>query len=157
MDGLAHNACAAYRAISVFRRLCGICEGPNQVRRAKLLLRAGSQFVYTSHLSMANNTAPLPPPPPGASSPGYISAQLAQSGSMRGDSICAFCSRMKRGVLYSCCREKGYNKLVLGQHLDDMAESFFMSAFRNGKVCAYTHQHAGFPFCMWRGWVEWWW
>jgi hypothetical protein len=54
---------------------------------------------------------------------------------MRGDSICAFCSRMKRGVLYSCCRAKGFNKLVLGQHLDDMAESFFMSAFRNGQVC----------------------
>lgn len=56
---------------------------------------------------------------------------------MRGDSICAFCSRMKRGVLYSCCRAKGFNKLVLGQHLDDFAESFFMSAFRNGQVCAH--------------------
>ena len=55
---------------------------------------------------------------------------------MKGDSICAFCSRMKRGVLYSCCRKEGYNKLVLGQHLDDLAESFFMSVFRNGKVCA---------------------
>lgn len=47
-------------------------------------------------------------------------------------SLCAFCSRMKRGLLYSCMREKGYNVLVLGQHLDDFAESFFMSAIHNG-------------------------
>eukprot|EP00667_Euglena_gracilis_P001552 EG_transcript_1552 len=58
----------------------------------------------------------------------------AQSGKMDGDSICSFCSRMKRGALYSCCREHKYNKLVLAQHLDDLAESFFMSAMRNGQV-----------------------
>jgi len=49
-------------------------------------------------------------------------------------SICSFCSRMKRGMLYSCCREEGYNVLVLGQHLDDMAESFIMSSFHNGSL-----------------------
>lgn len=48
------------------------------------------------------------------------------------DSICAWCSRMKRGILYSTARREGYNVLVLGQHLDDFAESFVMSAFRNG-------------------------
>ena len=48
------------------------------------------------------------------------------------DSICAFCSRMKRGVLYSACRREGYNVLALGQHLDDLAESLLMSSFRNG-------------------------
>jgi len=47
-------------------------------------------------------------------------------------SICAFCSRMKRGMLYSCMREHGFNVLVLGQHLDDFAESFLMSAIHNG-------------------------
>eukprot|EP00928_Gymnodinium_smaydae_P037156 TRINITY_DN25830_c0_g3_i1.p1 TRINITY_DN25830_c0_g3~~TRINITY_DN25830_c0_g3_i1.p1 ORF type:complete len:1186 (+),score=196.42 TRINITY_DN25830_c0_g3_i1:29-3559(+) len=47
-------------------------------------------------------------------------------------SICAFCSRMKRGVLYGCARRNGYNVLALGQHLDDLAESFMMSVFHNG-------------------------
>ena len=51
---------------------------------------------------------------------------------MRGSSICSFCARMKRGLLYSCVRKEGYNKLVLAQHLDDMAESWMMSAFHNG-------------------------
>jgi hypothetical protein len=39
---------------------------------------------------------------------------------------------MKRGILYNTCRRERYNVLALGQHLDDFAESFVMSAFRNG-------------------------
>lgn len=48
------------------------------------------------------------------------------------DSICSFCSRVKRGLLYQIAREGGYNAIALGQHLDDACESFIMSAFRNG-------------------------
>ena len=47
-------------------------------------------------------------------------------------SICSYCSRMKRGMLYTCARNEGYNVLALGQHLDDLAESFMMSLFHNG-------------------------
>ncbi|XP_064595261.1 uncharacterized protein LOC135461904 [Liolophura sinensis] len=47
-------------------------------------------------------------------------------------SICSFCSRMKRGRIYACARREGYNVLALGQHLDDLAESFLMSFFYNG-------------------------
>lgn len=57
-------------------------------------------------------------------------------------SICSFCSRMKRGRIYSCARREGYNVLALGQHLDDLAESFIMSTFHNGLLrtmkAAYT-------------------
>jgi tRNA(Ile)-lysidine synthase TilS/MesJ len=53
---------------------------------------------------------------------------------MHGDSFCAYCSRMRRGILYATAREQGYNVLVLGQHLDDLAESFLMSAFHNGRL-----------------------
>jgi selenocysteine lyase/cysteine desulfurase/tRNA(Ile)-lysidine synthase TilS/MesJ len=53
---------------------------------------------------------------------------------MSGDSICAFCARMKRGAMYTCMRQHGYNKLVLAQHLDDLVESFFMSAMHNGLI-----------------------
>jgi len=59
--------------------------------------------------------------------------ELAKS-KMQGDSLCAFCSRFKRGLLYACCREHKYNKLVLAQHLDDVGESFMMSALHNGQV-----------------------
>eukprot|EP01038_Epipyxis_sp_PR26KG_P005776 gene5776-7974_t len=59
--------------------------------------------------------------------------ELAKS-KMQGDSLCAFCARFKRGLLYSCCRNNNYNKLVLAQHLDDLAESFMMSALHNGQI-----------------------
>ncbi|XP_063961186.1 uncharacterized protein LOC129269590 [Lytechinus pictus] len=48
------------------------------------------------------------------------------------DSICSFCARMKRGRLYACARREGYNVLAMGQHLDDLTESFLMSVFHNG-------------------------
>ena len=53
---------------------------------------------------------------------------------MDGDSFCAYCSRMKRGIMYNVCREHGYNVLVLAQHLDDLAESLLMSMFHGGQL-----------------------
>ncbi len=58
---------------------------------------------------------------------------LAES-HMDNDSYCAFCARMKRGLLYRTCREAGYNVLAQAQHLDDLAESFLMSAFFGGQL-----------------------
>ncbi|HEC20518.1 MAG TPA: tRNA 2-thiocytidine biosynthesis protein TtcA, partial [Gammaproteobacteria bacterium] len=49
-------------------------------------------------------------------------------------SYCAFCSRIKRGIMYRILRDEGYNVLALGQHLDDLAESFLMSAFHGGQL-----------------------
>jgi tRNA(Ile)-lysidine synthase TilS/MesJ len=54
--------------------------------------------------------------------------------SMDGNSFCAYCSRMKRGIMYTTARNEGYNVLALAQHLDDLAESFMMAAFHNGML-----------------------
>lgn len=63
---------------------------------------------------------------------------------MKNDSFCSFCSRMKRGIMYSVARRENCNVLVLGQHLDDLAESFLMSAFQGGQLrtmkANYTNQ-----------------
>lgn len=56
------------------------------------------------------------------------------SASMTGDSFCSFCSRMKRGILYTAARREGYNVIALAQHLDDLAESLFMSLMYQGKL-----------------------
>lgn len=53
---------------------------------------------------------------------------------MDGDSFCSYCSRMKRGIMYSTCRREGYNVLALAQHLDDLAESLLMSIFHGGQL-----------------------
>lgn len=54
--------------------------------------------------------------------------------SMKGDSYCSFCARIKRGLMYKVARKQGYNVLALGQHLDDLAESLMMSMCHNGKI-----------------------
>lgn len=53
---------------------------------------------------------------------------------MDGDSFCAYCARMKRGIMYRICREEGYPVLALAQHLDDLAESLLMSIFHGGQL-----------------------
>ncbi len=53
---------------------------------------------------------------------------------MEGDSYCSWCARMKRGVMYGMARREGYNVLALAQHLDDLAESFLLSAFHGGQL-----------------------
>ena len=50
------------------------------------------------------------------------------------DSFCSYCARMRRGTLYRVARERGFNVLALAQHLDDIAESFLMSAFHAGTL-----------------------
>jgi len=53
---------------------------------------------------------------------------------IKGDSFCAYCSRMKRGIMYTTARKENYNVLALAQHLDDLAESFLMSALYGGQL-----------------------
>lgn len=50
------------------------------------------------------------------------------------NSYCSFCSRIKRGVMYKTARDHQFNVIALAQHLDDLAESFLMSAFHGGKL-----------------------
>jgi tRNA 2-thiocytidine biosynthesis protein TtcA len=66
----------------------------------------------------------------------FVSEPIAELAGehMANDSFCSFCSRMKRGLMYRTARDQGYNVLALGQHLDDLAESFLMSAFHGGQL-----------------------
>jgi len=59
---------------------------------------------------------------------------MTQALESNASSICSFCSRMKRGRIYAAARREGYTVLALGQHLDDITESFFMSVFHNGRL-----------------------
>ncbi len=66
----------------------------------------------------------------------YIQEPMEQLANehMTSSSFCAFCSRIKRGIIYRTARDNGYNVVAMGQHLDDLAESFLMSAFHGGQV-----------------------
>lgn len=47
---------------------------------------------------------------------------------------CSLCSKMRRGALNTEARELGYNKVSLGHHLDDVAETFIMNLFNGGTL-----------------------
>jgi tRNA 2-thiocytidine biosynthesis protein TtcA len=51
-----------------------------------------------------------------------------------GSSLCAFCARLRRGVLYRLAREKGWSKIALGHHADDLIETLLMSMLFNGTI-----------------------
>jgi len=53
-----------------------------------------------------------------------------------GSSFCAFCARLRRGVLYSVADELGCNKLALGHHLDDTIETLLLNQFYIGTLGA---------------------
>lgn len=45
---------------------------------------------------------------------------------------CSFCDKPVRTQLYSLAKRNGYNVLALGQHLDDLTESFLISVLHGG-------------------------
>jgi len=59
---------------------------------------------------------------------------LAKEKIRKNSSSCSFFSRMRRGYLYSSAQELGCNKVALGHHMDDAAESFFMNFIYNGQM-----------------------
>ncbi len=60
--------------------------------------------------------------------------ELAKDKIRKNSSFCSFFSRMRRGYLYTAAQEHGCNKVALGHHMDDAAESFFMNFIYNGQM-----------------------
>jgi len=53
-----------------------------------------------------------------------------------GSSYCAFCARLRRGVLYRVAQRLNCNKVALGHHLDDFIETLLLNQFYAGKLAA---------------------
>ena len=49
-------------------------------------------------------------------------------------SFCTVCSRLRRGILYSKAIELGCNKIALGHHADDAAETLFLNMIHGGTM-----------------------
>ncbi len=60
--------------------------------------------------------------------------RLLELKSKNKEKYCVLCSRLRRGILYSFARDKGYNKIALGHHGDDLIETLLLNQFFEGKI-----------------------
>jgi len=62
--------------------------------------------------------------------------QIIEEKRRPGSSYCAFCARLRRGVLYTVANRLGCNKIALGHHLDDFIETLLLNQFYGGTLKA---------------------
>jgi tRNA 2-thiocytidine biosynthesis protein TtcA len=51
-----------------------------------------------------------------------------------GKTMCSFCSRLRRGVIYNYAKKHDFKKIALGHHRDDLIESLLMSILYSGEI-----------------------
>ncbi|HVV68971.1 MAG TPA: tRNA 2-thiocytidine(32) synthetase TtcA [Gammaproteobacteria bacterium] len=51
-----------------------------------------------------------------------------------GNTYCSLCSRLRRGIIYTYAKEKGFTKIALGHHRDDLIRTLLMSILYNGDI-----------------------
>lgn len=59
-----------------------------------------------------------------------ITQQLTPKGKIH----CPICSRLRRGILYTCAERLGATKIALGHHMDDVVETLFLNMFYGGTM-----------------------
>jgi len=62
--------------------------------------------------------------------------QIIEEKRRAGSSYCAFCARLRRGILYTVAGKLNCNKIALGHHLDDFIETLLLNQFYVGTLAA---------------------
>lgn len=59
-----------------------------------------------------------------------ITQELTPQGKIQ----CPICSRLRRGILYTCAQRLEVSKIALGHHMDDVVETLFLNMFFGGTM-----------------------
>ena len=59
---------------------------------------------------------------------------MVKANTPEGKTYCSLCSRLRRGILYTCAHELGANKLALGHHSDDAVETMLLNMIHQGQM-----------------------
>ncbi|MBK6974906.1 MAG: tRNA 2-thiocytidine(32) synthetase TtcA [Sterolibacteriaceae bacterium] len=51
-----------------------------------------------------------------------------------GKTMCSLCSRLRRGALYAHAARRGFTKIALGHHCDDLVETLFLNLFFQARI-----------------------
>lgn len=51
---------------------------------------------------------------------------------------CALCSKMRKGALYNLVKEKGFNKIALGHHANDLTDTLLLSMLYEGRLSTFA-------------------
>lgn len=51
---------------------------------------------------------------------------------------CSLCAKMRRGILHDTAKVNNCNKIALGHHLDDAAETLIMNLFSGGRIGCFS-------------------
>ncbi len=51
---------------------------------------------------------------------------------------CSLCAKMRRGVLHDAAKAAGCNKVALGHHMDDAAQTFMMNLLNGGYIGCFS-------------------
>ncbi len=60
--------------------------------------------------------------------------KIVSSKLVYGKNFCAFCSRMRRGIIYERAKKGGFSKIALGHHKDDFIETLILNIFFTGQI-----------------------
>ena len=149
LRGLAGKAIVDYRMIEDGDRVMACVSGGKDSHVMAHLLAALARSAPVSFEVVAVNLDQKQPGFPAGVLPAYFASRGIPFESIEqdtygvvkrvlpeGKTMCGLCSRLRRGVLYRHAAERGFTKIALGHHRDDIIETLFLNMFHGGRLRA---------------------
>ena len=147
--GLVGKAIADYRMIEDGDRVMACVSGGKDSYAMADMLVALARSAPVNFEVVAVNLDQKQPGFPGEVLPAYFASRGIPFESIEqdtysivkrvlpeGKTMCGLCSRLRRGVLYRYAAERGFTRIALGHHRDDIVETLFMNMFHGGRLRA---------------------